>query len=187
MKDLVIKKNFFDPGMTIIMPGHQIKRMQDKCFRPNDQALAGNFSLWETPQEMLCDYTVIHSLIQHGLEIWKSGDIGSTHSIQIEHEKLIGWSSTYPIGFYRDYMLEEFQVGKHATGLRVKAEYAGMSAPQSHIVTVVINVSETWGKNRQPKLTIHSCYPGKDVGELEGDVSKREGIVFFDWNHPGEE
>jgi hypothetical protein len=29
-------------------------------------------------------------------------------------------------------------------------------------------------------------YPGPDIGELVGDVSARENVVFFDWNHPGE-
>jgi len=36
-------------------------------------------------------------------------------------------------------------------------------------------------------VVIKSIYPGNDIGDLEGNITKREGVVFFDSNHPGEE
>jgi hypothetical protein len=33
---------------------------------------------------------------------------------------------------------------------------------------------------------LYTVYPGRDVGELVGNVSEREKVLFLDWDAPGE-
>ena len=75
-------------------------------------------------------------------------------------------------------------LSKKSQGLFVDS--TGISAPRTRDVTVIYGISE--GKRGDDVVVIlRSMYPGPDVGELKGDVSVREGRVFFDWNVAGDD
>lgn len=65
----------------------------------------------------------------------------------------------------------------------VKTSCTDILAPQTYDLTIIYQFMFF---DKKPKVFIHSMYPGYDIGELIGDITKRENRIFFDWNHPGE-
>ncbi len=156
------------------------KRLSGTCFCGQDVGFAGNFSRWASVRNLLGDPIVTRELLADLYERCLTKDLG-THSIEIDYHSMVGWSSTAPRGDYRAEDLEPFQPNRRSVALRVKSD-TGFLAPRTSKLTIVF---EFKFECRLPVAVIHSIYPGKDVGELSGDVTEREGVVFFDWSHPG--
>ncbi|MEI6296422.1 MAG: hypothetical protein WCO84_02115 [bacterium] len=172
-----------DGCVTIIARDHTKTRLKGTCFRGPYCQKAGNFFRWHSLQSLFRDELVKEDFLTLVDELWDGKDLG-THSTTIEHDDNVGWESTVPANTYPQEELEKFQLNKGACALRVKPD-PNKRAPVTNFVTIVFDLETN--DIGYPVVIIQSVYPGFDVGELSGNVTEREGRVFFDWNYPGEE
>ncbi len=169
-------------GVSIIVRMTTEERLLTRCFRGTDLRLAGNFSAWNSVFWFWKDQLVLDQFLREVEDLWATRDF-DTHSVNINHNVFVGWESTSPIERYNTDDLESFRLNRRAQGLRVKTDRADLLAPRTKEITIVF---EFRSENDRPVAIIHSIYPGRDVGDLDGDITEREGRVFFDWNHSGE-
>lgn len=167
--------------VDIIVRHSTEKRLKEKCFRGVNHALAGNFFLWTSADEVFQDPEVLEHFLAEITEILISGDY-ETHSVCITCSSTIGWKSTDELCKYASSDLETLILSHKSQGLRVKTTHTHILAPQTYDLTIVFELKDEKGK---ATVIVYSIYPGKDVGELTGDVTAREKRIFFDWNHPG--
>lgn len=170
-----------DNKLYVSIPRKQIQRMSKTCFRGKSYALAGNFSLWGTAKEFLKDEEVVMLLREQFQEDFLQKKSG-TCSCTIELENPVGWSSTLEQSECAgtDLALETRPLNNRATATFV----ANLEAPVTYHITVKYKIESA---DETAKVTIYSLYPGRDVGELEGNVSAREDVYFLDWDTPGVE
>jgi hypothetical protein len=170
--------------VRVQFPERTIGRLWTTCFRGTHLRLAGNFSKWNSVGDMISDNDIMRYFVEEFAEAMERREFG-TNSFMGDCDEDVGWASTAPVGSIpyavREHHLEEFNLNRRAKALRVKPD-AGLSAPKTPIFTVVY---ELWN-GQTPTMTVGSIYPGPDVGNLLGNVSEREGVVFFGWEHPGE-
>lgn len=170
-----------DKGQVrIIIPQKTRERLAGLCFRPNAR-LAGNFSRWRDAEAIFRD-SEVRALFRADLEEAIADECFGTQSVSIECHKPVGWSSTAPISGVKDDDRERFEPNKKSTGWRVRRDADHLQAPQTSELTIVYALRRD---DHEFVATIYSLYPGPDVGELIDDVSEREGVVFFDFAHPG--
>lgn len=155
------------------------ERLQGTCLRGKGRPLAGNCSLWDRPYELL--RALGPHLVAHVDEEWESTR-GGTHRHTITFPHAVGWSSTEDLDRFDADDLVPFKLSEHARGLRLP-DHAAVQAPLTSELTVVYKLK----KKRLPQVVIHTVYPGPDVGPLQGDVSRRMLVAFFDWDHTGEQ
>ncbi len=168
------------PVVIIVRIATENLMKKKTCFRGKDKACAGNFFLFESPEEIFKQQIVLESLLLDLPEAIRENY--ESNSIEVEFEFPIGWSGTDNIKKYGTADLEKFNLNKKASGLRIKINRRRILAPITNLMTVVYEVKNEDGKIL---VIIHSFYPGPDIGEIIGNVSNREQRVFFDWNHPG--
>ena len=179
---MFIRKNLWNGvEVAIIVRGDAEDRLARKCFRGTSLKLAGNFSRWHSAQDLFQDPVVLEQFLDdiHGL--WVKEDF-ATHSFTAVHPEMVGWESTAPLENYKAEDLEQFDLNRRSWGLRVKSSCTNLFAPQTNEITLVFEFKIEGSK---PVAVVHSIYPGRDMGELYGDMTDREKRVFFDWNHPG--
>ncbi|HRH27011.1 MAG TPA: hypothetical protein PLZ99_02530 [Parcubacteria group bacterium] len=179
---ILIERNFGALRYKLVVRDKTIERLKNTCFRGPNLALAGNFLAWVNMKAFLNNSRVIQEILSEAREINLVG-FSLTRSIEVNLDHPIGWSSTAELDKYPQEDLEEFFLNRHATALRVKMGNHKYKAPKTNTVTIVFEFKD---EGDSFVIVIHSIYPGIDIGELNGDVSKRENVVFFDWNHPGE-
>ena len=171
----------------LVMPEQTVIRTAGTCFRGRGKPpLAGNFRRWNNFGQLVDEMRgkiegeLIRSINDFLAE--KKGR-GFEESFTLQHAEFIGWDSTAPIDRFKPEELESFELNRRgAHGLRVTGNR--VSAPLTDLVTLICQFSRE-GTSRWI-VKVWSIYPGYDVGNLTGDVSRREGRAFFDWNHPGE-
>lgn len=178
------------PPCAIVVRQHQIDRMQDKCFRLNGEAAAGNFSQWQTPEQVFehdgLKALFLEEVAEHIREFGGRRHIEQTGSFTLSVPgEFIGWSSTAPRSDYAAADLKEGDLNRRATALFVREDRQDLKAPRTNAVTFVYELKYElvyggW------IIVVQSMYPGSDVGELKGNVSEREGIAFLGFSHPGE-
>lgn len=169
-------------NLMIIVRTDTEERLKTTCFRGTNVQLAGNFFRWDSARALFSDEQVLDEFMEEIENSWEEREF-ATQSITITHDELIGWDSTDDFLHYQPEDLELFEPSRKSRGLRVKTSCTEIYAPQTDELTIVYQLKEEQGR---PVVIIFSIYPGRDIGELRGDVSAREEIVFFDWNHPGE-
>lgn len=179
---IFLERNIGAARYRILARDVTIARLGNTCFRGPNKALAGNFFAWVNMRTFLNDLRV-NQQIMSALRVINLGETSETHSIEMNLDHPIGWSSTDELDKYPQEDLEEFRPNRHSTGLRVKTSCQKHRAPKTSTLTIVFEFKD---EGDSFVAVIHSVYPGIDIGELDGDVSKRENVVFFDWNHPGE-
>jgi len=167
--------------VKVIVPQQTEARLAGTCFRGISLKKAGNFKLWESATELFQDQTVVRLLLEELDSQWVEGELG-VFSATFIHPEQIGWESTSPISAEVADALEPFNLNRHSTGLRVRADRTDMLAPLTHGLTVIYELKDDCGG---PISIIRSIYPGADVGELDGDVTNREQRYFYGWEHPG--
>jgi hypothetical protein len=172
-----------DVRVDIVTRYHTENRLAKTCFRGMDIKKAGNFSQWDSVEKVLEDATVLDELLDDLNEVCRDRNIG-TISLNIQHPRIVGWESTDVPEKYNLDDLEHFKLNRKARALRVKTNRTDLKAPQTNLLTLIYELKLEDGNF---VVIIHSLYPGIDVGELVGNVTKRENRIFFDWNHPGEE
>jgi hypothetical protein len=156
-------------------------RLWRTCFRGKTVPLAGNFSKWEFATQLIRDDEVLKQFMETIEETLKEEAYG-TNSMTIECSSFVGWSSTDTIHKYEERNCERFSPNRVSTALRVKMGLH-FFAPLTNRLTIVYEYKK---EGNTDVIIVHSMYPGDDIGELKGDVSARENVVFFDWNHPGQ-
>ena len=178
---MFIKINHKTHGTIIIIVRDETElRLSKTCFRPESANCAGNFSMWRNARSVFENEGIVEALI---IEAQKSLSEGSrTDSICIELSVGIGWSGTDDLEKYNLNDLEEFELNRKSQALRVKKTCVNLTSPITNSITLVYEVRK---EDDKTSIIIHSMYPGKDIGELVGDITDREKCVFFDWNHPG--
>lgn len=174
-------KFFQDRQIVIVIRYANANRLKSICFRGKEKNLAGNFSAWSDQHELVSDADFLEQLVA---DVSAAAEVGNTNCrVSIQCSSLIGWSSTDDIEKYAAEDLDDFSPNPHSTGLRVKKDLINFTAPNTNMVTVVYEIKD---EDDQITVIIHSFYPGRDIGELKGNVSLRSSCVFFDWDHPGE-
>lgn len=166
----------------IIVKAETEERLRRTCFRDTLEPLAGKFIYWQTVHQVLTDNEVAELFTQELSEVWTEHDFGTIGST-LQLSRNIGWESTDALANYTEDELEIFKPNRRSIALRVKPSCKNRLAPLTCEVTIIYRFALIDDK---PKVFIYSMYPGCDIGELNDDVTAREGRVFFDWNHPGE-
>jgi hypothetical protein len=169
-------------GVTIIVRHTTEERLRTTCFRGTSLNRAGNFSRWDSAEDLFRDGVVLTQVLAELDGAWEDRDFG-THSLCVKHPLFVGWESTDVLTNYQLDDLERFDLNRKSWGLCVKACRTNLLTPRTTELTIVFQLKSEY---RKPIVVVHSIYPGSDVGELNGDVTNREKRVFFSWNHPGE-
>ena len=157
-------------------------------FRGQEQRLAGNFSRWVNVRHLFLDRGVIDNFLEGLDEIWsesKEGEELSTNSFNLEYESMVGWECTDEYDIYEPEELESFEPNEDSTAMMVKFDRHTLLAPRTKLITIVFEFIADRPKS-VAKVFVHRVYPGRDIGELFGDITLRERRVFFNLDHPGE-
>jgi hypothetical protein len=170
------------PQVRMIITRDTEEIMSERHTRGRSLRVAGNFDRWSNIAEILDDTTVWNSFAKHVGDIVREKDSG-IQSITINYGAPVGWANVAPTSLYSTRNIEEFQPNKRAYGLRVKLDRVNLPAPRTSDLVIVTHFRRD-GKNFN--AVVYAIFPGKDIGIIKGHVSKREKVVFFDWNHPGE-
>jgi len=165
--------------VAIIMSRKNEERLSTRCFRGAGRALAGNFANWSNAYELFGDGKVASAL----LEKVEAAIRNRTYELSTDFDlgEFVGWSSTDDLDIYDPRHLSVFRINKRAIGSMVAWNY---SAPRTNHLTVSCSIR----LNENPAevvVIIHTVYPGRNVGVLVGDVSRRENVVFFPWDRVG--
>ncbi len=169
--------------VNIIAPRETLDRLNGTCFRGKTSRWAGNFSRWNSLGVMLRDPQILDGLLENIED--SLPDKKGTFSFTITYPLPVGWESTAPRKDFPEEFLERFRPGKgkvERTALRVKPELKGIRAPKTHDITFIFNLME---EESRLLVFLRSVYPGHDIGELVGDITEREGRVFYDFKQPG--
>ncbi len=168
--------------VTVVVRYDVEERLKTTCFRGGVNRLAGNFFRWNDIKEFFRDKFIIQELADEVADAFENSAPGNL-SAEIEYKDFVGWDSTNKMSNFSHEQLEWFRPNRRSRALRVRPELADVLAPKTKKITFVYELKREAG---QPTAVIWSIYPGEDVGELNGDITEREKVVFYDWNHLGE-
>jgi hypothetical protein len=164
-------------SVGIVVRGRTARRLDQTCFRGRHLALAGNFSRWASADELFDDTLVLRRLFRD------MGDADDgTNRMSIRYHQIVGWASVDQRIGYPDDALEEFHPNSHSVALRLRLDRPEYLAPRTDWLTIVYELKH---EDIGLVAVIHSIYPGDDIGELDGDITEREGCVFFSWQASG--
>ncbi len=163
--------------VTVTMREETKQRLATTCFR-GGKNLAGNFSQWENAEKLFAEEDVIQALLADANQAMQ--ERSSTNSFSINWRTPVGWSGTDDFKKYSQKDLTNYNPNRRSSALRVRIGHQ-LPAPRTDILTIVYEITQ----RVNPGIIIHTIYPGRDIGELEGKITDRENVVFFDWNHPG--
>lgn len=170
--------------VAVVVRAEARERLAERRFKGVDVAVAGNFSRWATLEEFMSDDVVLLALDEEFRKTYRKDDF-RTKSFEIRFGgRWIGWSNTDNLEIYTEEMLEVFEPNRRSLGYRVKLDRTDLEAPRTDIVTVTYEFRD---EPDGPVAVIHSIYPGENIGVVRGDISRDKEIVFFDYNHPGQQ
>ncbi len=174
-------QGLFGTGASVrmIITGEDIVRIEQRHFRRRRSA-AANFKLWSSPRHLWSDAEVQQKFLDHVVQAFAEGAKG-TESCSLSLSIPVGWSGTDDVTRYERDTLELFQPNKRSDAFRVRKERTDLKAPETQELTFIYRIIE----RESPAIQIYSLYPGRDIGELEGNITEREKVVFFDWDHAG--
>ncbi len=170
-------------NVRVIIRYEAEKRITEKRFKGADKPIAGNFSRWSSIKELMEDPRISSKLLTEFHEACKD-EVFGTVSFEVDFGDVVGWTNTDDVSKYDIDALERFEPNRRSTAMRVKLDRVDLKAPKTNFVTFVCEMRD---EPDVPTFVIHSIYPGNDIGEVSGDMTEEEKIVFFDWNHPGVE
>ena len=170
-------------SVRFVVPRATNERLAKTCFRNPSGGDAGRFSTWRSAEAVLADLRVRKPLL---LDVESrvreaGGAYGETYSRTVNLPEFVGWERT--IGFLeaKGLSVGEAPINRRSTALFVDDN---TPAPRTKDVTVVFSIDN--GMHEDFVVFVLSIYPGVDVGELVGDVSRREERVFFHWRARGD-
>ncbi len=181
---------------TFRMRGHTKRRLAENCFRGRDLRAAGNLCRWDDEDALFEDKTFVELLLAACHEALRGVTIsrnGITRNVEVEYPQYVGWSSTAPIDSVSSRVLERYEPNPYTVARRVQPSATAVLAPRTKLLTLAVEFRRARGGI---EAIVHTIYPGPNIGALRRDpgdqnpqrlnVTEREGVVFFDWNHPGE-
>jgi len=179
-------RTFIVPGIGNLTVGCEAPtrlRLADTCFRSGGEPLAGNFLLWRNLDELLEDDGFMRPFVGSMITVLATidGDRDRKNYFTVQHNRLVGWSSTERLAKFKPEDLEPFAPNGGCTGLRVKLPSDHL-APLTDLVTFCgdfMRIGSCWN------LVLFTVYPGRSVGPLVGNVTQRTGEAFFRFSHPG--
>ncbi len=157
------------------------QKFKGTCFRGKNRRFAGNFKIWDRVEKLLGDTFVLKTFITCIQQAIDEEDF-SNQSCTIRYSYEVGWSLTNDLSKYFGRDLIRFRPTPRSLAYKVKPERRNMPAPLTNQITLVFDLKN---ENDLMVVIVHDIYPGKDVGDLTGDISAREKCAFFDRNHPG--
>lgn len=167
---------------TLTMPKRVRERLKRTCFRPNHLARAGNFSLWESWEEIERDEIIGDALvgIVHDL---LSGEYRAKETFSIRHpDRAVGWAPFAPMSYaYREGSLPFPRQIDSRTRV-VQARDRAIPAPMTHILSFALRI-EYVPRGSVPVIVENVC-PGSEIGLMTGDLTGT-GYVYFPPEHPG--
>lgn len=175
-----------------------VERLSTKCFRGRDARRAGNFFRWEHAAAFLEDAEVQERLTAEFEHETASAAAADRAYVEFDYGAPVGWSCTDDIRRYPRTALERHAPNLRSTVWRVRADCTHLLAPATSRVTLRCEFRVQRDGTIQPTVhvIVHTVYAGSCVGPMghDGtdrasavtDVSAREGMAFFDWNHPAE-
>lgn len=166
-------------SVFVCFPKRQVERLQETCFRKAGH-YAGNFLHWREPGQFLSRAkALLEEVVFDELKKGLSGRV----SFELDFGEAVGWSSTLEVqGLPPDLVVEERKLNGKAKAVFLLPENR-VKAQLTERVTCVGEIKEN---DHAYNVVLYSVYPGRDVGELVGDVTAREGVVFLDWETRGE-
>ena len=184
-------------NVTLHVPQQTLDRLAMTCFRGTRLARAGNFSRWSSFQELWSSdlrLEIEADVLERAREYAATEPQKRRHDerFDVVCDEVVGWTSTAPIERFSKDDLEPFYPNGHAVAMRVRSD-AGRLAPATTYVTVVYQLYLN-AENKEWFAVVYSLYPGIDIGPMRNekskrrraDITEREGVVFFDFNHVGE-
>lgn len=184
---MVIHQQYKGLLFRILLPLTQRQRLSKTCFRGSSVRAAGNFRLWDSFESLMADNKVLALFLGQLAETVADLDHRDlvTESFTLNYDSHVGWASTMSLSALpADSKVQGFSLNKRGRGLKVVDPT--VLAPLTTELTFIVSVQlETIRGKRRWLVFVQSVYPGRDIGELRGDVSDREGVVFFDFGTPG--
>ena len=179
-----------DKQVNIVMRRRDKILLTRRHFRGKDIHLASNFLAWNSIDQLFEDLSFLRALYEDARDAFESGHLGE-NSFTFDNSRIVGWSFTDSINNYhlRDLTPFTFDQKFHpycspcTIGLMLKKKRWYKKAPYTKLITVVYEIKDEVDKI---VLVIRDMYPGQDYGDQSGDISRREGLVFFHRHHPGE-
>jgi hypothetical protein len=169
-------------SVRFVVPRATRERLATTCFRHPSRGDAGRFASWRSADDVLSDLRIRKQLlIEVERHVRENKAPGSTYSRTVTLPEFVGWESTLSFGEAKGVSVGDAAINRRATALFVDDD---TPAPRTRDVTVIFSVDD--GQHEDFVAFVVSIYPGLDVGELAGDVSRREGCVFFHWQARGD-
>lgn len=156
-------------------------RLRRTCFRGPRVKRAGNFSQWDSLEQLLRDPDVQKKFMFHIESLWKKRQFGRD-SFEIQYHAVVGWSESASSTGYDPFNLEKFQWNRDGWGKRVKEVCKNLPAPQTDCFTIVFRLTSD---HRRPVVYINSLHLGPNYWPPKGDVTERTQLVFFGPQHLG--
>lgn len=191
MESNSLKKGLFrfprpdGPVIRVVMPNETRTRLANTCFRGTEIAKSGNLCSWSSFEAMMEDPLVVDGMLGELDGIFAQRNFDGNWSFTLNFPaRPIGWSSTILRPVVHAHELDYRPLNKRASAMFFSdPEYP---APLTHKVTFVCTL-RTENVNVGTAL-IQSIYPGADVGEIRGNMTKRtQGRVWIDFDNPGGE
>jgi hypothetical protein len=149
-------------------------------FRGKHVAKAGNFSRWNDVNDFFGHPEVGGAFKRIIGEFIDADSVKRVLRFTIIFSEVVGWSRTIAQDRLPAPDTELREINSDAEGFFVTDKTIG--APMTNSVNVVCKMSRDgnlW------KAVVCMVSPGPTPGELKGNVSIREEILFFDLDHPG--
>ena len=169
------------------LPDKHADWLRKTCFRGKDLAFAGN-TRWNSFGQMMQDDDVFERFAANCREVARDATENVDESFEIIHPKqCVGWESTAARDRFSQTQLEPRKRDQKWRGEWVR-HAANLHASLTNVLTFACTFTHFVREREltQWSVVIRTIYPGRDMGELEGDVTAREGRVFYDRTFPGE-
>lgn len=165
------------------IPENTYERIKGTCFRGKQCSQAGNSCRWHRIVDFKED-PVVHELLGISfLDLVKNGAVSTSHRIVLEFQDAVGWDSVLSYAEvpeeYRDKLVRK-ELNKRSHALFLPDNL--VKAPLTSFLTLVVRMYH----DRHWRFVLHTIYPGNDVGELRGDMTKKHNYVWLNWSNPGE-
>lgn len=169
--------------VELSMPKAQGTRLKGTCFRGTHVKKGGNFGIWDDFAEFLSDPEV-RSKLTAEFEKMVERPTDEQLRLELQFSRKVGWDSVMLKEDLKPGDLEQCftkQLSKRATALFLPTGY--IDAPATEFVTMVMYMKFVDG---HWVFVISTMYPGADCGQLEGNMTEKEDLIWLDWENPGE-
>jgi len=175
--------------VEIVVGNDNFQRIKEFHFRGELIRQAGNFSRWPSLNQLIGNQYILSKLLadlDEAIDEIDDPNRRTDFGVQIECDYFVGWTTHEDASKFQPELLEAYKPNKRSRGMKVRLDASRqIRAPKTTLVTIVYSI--IWNdENSCYRVDIWSVHPGSDIGELKGNITARENIVFFDYAHPGQ-